>query len=92
MLGKFPSQSVRVSKNEDSCTHVNHTHSSLLILGDDPESLFVDDAVGSSTDIVSPALVALYIGIEQVTGVVRLEPFAQELELAIIGGSLRQGD
>lgn len=70
-------------------THVDHTHSSLLVLGDDPESLFIDDALGGSTNVVGFGLVILDVGVEQVTGVVRFEPFTKQLKLAIISRSLR---
>jgi hypothetical protein len=73
-------------------THIDHSHSSLLVLGNDPESLFIDNALGSSTNVVGFGLVVLNVGVEQVTGVVRFEPFTKQLKFAIISRGLRQGN
>jgi hypothetical protein len=70
-------------------THIDHSHPSLLVLGDDPESLFIDNAFGSSANVVGFGLVILDVGVEQVTRVVRFEPFTKQLKLAIISRSLR---
>ena len=70
-------------------TYIDHTHSSLLVLGDDPQSLLVDDTFGSTADSVSLGLILPDISVEQVARVVGLEPFAKKAKLVLVSRSRR---
>lgn len=57
--------------NEASVGLVDHSHSSFLILGDDSQSLVVNDTIGSSAHGVSLGRAVLDVGVEKVFGAVR---------------------
>jgi len=81
-----------LERDKASVSFVDHSHSSFLIFGDDPQSLVVDDTVGSSAHGVSLGRTVIDIGIEEVLGIVRFQPLGKETELSLIGSSLGQGD
>ena len=77
---------------EASVSFVDHSHSSFLIFGDDPQGLVVNDTIGSSAHGVSLGRAVLDIGVEKVLGVVGFQPLGKETELSFIGSGLGQGD
>lgn len=58
-------------------TYVNHSHPALLVLGDDPQCFYINNTVGLVPGLVCLALVLSDIGMEQMLGVVGLEPLLQ---------------
>lgn len=75
-----------------SVSLIDHSHSSFLILRDNPQGLLGNDPFGSSTHGVSVSGAILDIGVEEMIGLVRFQPLDKETEFSFVSSGRGQGD
>jgi hypothetical protein len=79
-------------RGKASVSLVNHSHSSFLILGNNPQGLVINDTISSSAHGMGLGRAVLDIGVEKVLGVVGFQPLGKKTELSFIGSGCGQGD